>query len=224
MGFSFPACWCDFLLWYSIAIWWHKIKLYLSALGVYACEWECMLVCVCTVGPWVCVCVAWVCPNLTQTKTIFGCQMTRASEEKRGRRWQINIMLLWRKRSSFTRQTVYKTYIEIIKKRKNPYVLHYIINLSFSLRPSSHGTEQNMGDPWREEAVVISYITITTLFTVQQSFFSVRHGKEVYRSDDMIWLIYLIYTNLFSTTKDQSVTLGNKNAIVQVYQCICARR
>lgn len=62
------------------------------------------------------------------------------------------------------------------------------------LRPSSHGTEQNTGDPWRKEAAVISYITIPTLFTVQQSLFSVRHGKEVYRSDDMIWLIDLICT------------------------------
>lgn len=69
----------------------------------------------------------------------------------------------------------------------------YIIVLSFLLRPSSHGTEQNMGDPWREEAAVKSYITIPTLFTVQ-SFSSVRHGKEVYRLDDVIWLIDLICT------------------------------
>lgn len=70
----------------------------------------------------------------------------------------------------------------------------YIIVSSFPLRPSSHGTEQNMGDPWRKEAAVKSYITIPTLFTVQQSFSSVRHGKEVYRFDDMIWLIDLICT------------------------------
>lgn len=70
----------------------------------------------------------------------------------------------------------------------------YIIVLSFPLRPSSHGTEQDPGDPWRKEAEVKSYISIPTLFTVQQSFSSVRHGKEVYRLDDVIWLIYLICT------------------------------
>lgn len=70
----------------------------------------------------------------------------------------------------------------------------YIIVLSFPLRPSSHGTEQNMGDPRREETADKSYFTIPTLFTVQQSFSSVRHGKEVYRLDDMIWLIDLICT------------------------------
>lgn len=64
----------------------------------------------------------------------------------------------------------------------------YIIVSSFPLRPSSHGTEQNMGDPWRKEAAPKSYIFIPTLFTVQQSLSSVRHGKEVYRLDDTIWL------------------------------------
>lgn len=64
----------------------------------------------------------------------------------------------------------------------------HIIVSSFPLRPSSHGTEQNMGDPWRKEAALKSYIIIPTLFTVQQSLSSVRHGKEVYRLDDMIWL------------------------------------
>lgn len=70
----------------------------------------------------------------------------------------------------------------------------YIIVSSFPLRPSSHGTEQNMGDPWRKEAAVKSYLTLPTLFTVQQSLSSVRHGKEVYRLDDMIWLRDLICT------------------------------
>lgn len=70
----------------------------------------------------------------------------------------------------------------------------YIIVFSFTLRPSSHGTEQNGGDPWKKEAAIKSYITIPTLFTVEQSFSSVRHGKEVYRFDDMIWLIELICT------------------------------
>lgn len=51
-----------------------------------------------------------------------------------------------------------------------------------------------MGDPWRKEAAVKSSVTIPTIFTVQQSFSSVRHGKEVYRFDDMIWLIDLICT------------------------------
>ena len=51
-----------------------------------------------------------------------------------------------------------------------------------------------MEDPWRKEAAIKSYITIPTLFTVQQSLSSVRHGKEVYRFDDMIWLKDLICT------------------------------
>lgn len=71
--------------------------------------------------------------------------------------------------------------------------VHYC-SLSFHLRPSSHGTEQNIGDPWRKEAAIKSYITIPTLFTVQQSFSSVRHGEKVYRFDDMIWLIDLLCT------------------------------
>lgn len=49
-----------------------------------------------------------------------------------------------------------------------------------------------VGDPWRKEAASEYYvIIIATLFTVQQSLSSVRHGKEVDRLDDMIWLIDL---------------------------------
>lgn len=59
-----------------------------------------------------------------------------------------------------------------------------------------YGTEQNLGDPWRKETAVKFYISIPTLFTGQQSFSSAR--RDVYRSDDMIWLIELIFTCLFS--------------------------
>lgn len=90
----------------------------------------------------------------------------------------------------------------------------YIIVSSFPLRPSSHGTEQNTGDPWRKEAAVKSYITIATLFTVQQSFSSVRHGKWVYRSDDMIWLINLICT--VSVLYTQGSTQQNVSVIILV--------
>lgn len=102
----------------------------------------------------------------------------------------------------------------------------YIIVSPFSLRPGSHGTEQNMGAPWRKEAAVKSYITIPTLFTVQQSFSSVRHGKEVYRFDDMIWLIDLIqYVQfLFFTSKDSHIAIQNLNVIIQVQSDVLTAR
>lgn len=91
------------------------------------------------------------------------------------------------KRSSFTRQTVYKTYMEI-KKRTKCSIEKYIIVSSFPLRPSSHGTEPSEGTPGGKKqrlSPTSVLIIIATLFTVQQSLSSVRHGKKV--TDWMTW-------------------------------------
>lgn len=81
-----------------------------------------------------------------------------------------------------------------------------IIILSFEIK-QSYGTEQNLGDPWRKEMAVKFYISIPTLFTGQQSFSSAR--RDVYRSDDMIWLRELICT-CFSSLRPRINTLWHK--------------
>lgn len=63
----------------------------------------------------------------------------------------------------FTRQPAYKTYDEIEKELVRFVFIggYYIIVFSFPVRPSSHGTEQNMHGPWREKKTrTIFYITI----------------------------------------------------------------
>lgn len=131
----------------------------------------------------------------------------RPTTRDTGHRWLSHIMLLWRK-GVHLQDRQYIKHTSKLKKRTKCSIDKYIIVSSFLLRPSSHGTEPNMGSVGGslEERSSIWILCHYYSYTIYSSTVTVlcqtwQRGRQI-RWHDMAnrSLIYTLF--LFFASKD----------------------